>query len=163
MRPRSDFGGIESRRVVRQTDIGAVHPDYREFGQRREFATSRNWVGEWLQEQKHLKLNGEVIDVEVAACLRFQGRPAVQAVIRDITDRRRGREALRQTEARLRTVVSSASLILFALDQNGVVTLSEGEGLKAIGGNRARWWAIGLRSLWRQSGHHAQYPSRSGW
>src|SRR6185295_19866603 len=45
----------------------------------------------------------------------------------------RGREALRQTEARLRTVVSSVSLIIFALDKDGVFTLSEGEGLRALG------------------------------
>ena len=75
-----------------------------------------------------------MIDVEVTGMsMVFQGRPAVQSVIRDITERKRGREALRQTETQLRTVVSSASLVLFALDRDGVFTLAEGEGLKPLG------------------------------
>src|SRR4029079_3085788 len=87
-----------------------------------------------LNEVKHVRLNGEVIDVEVAGIpFLFRGQPAIQAVIRDVTDRRRGREALRQTEERLRTVVSSASLIRFALNRDGIFTLSEGEGLKSLG------------------------------
>jgi len=41
--------------------------------------------------------------------------------------------ALRESEERLRTVITSAPIILFALDPDGVYTLSEGAGLAALG------------------------------
>lgn len=41
--------------------------------------------------------------------------------------------ALGQSEERLRTVVSNADLILFALDKNGIFTLSEGRALERLG------------------------------
>jgi PAS domain S-box-containing protein len=114
--------------------LEVVHPDYRESAFRRIREVYESGVSSLANEVKHLRLNGDVIDVEVAGMpFVFRGKPAIQAVIRDVTDRRRNREALRQTEERLRTVVSSASLILFALDQDGVFTLSEGEGLSAVG------------------------------
>ena len=114
--------------------LDMVHPDYRDSTSRRIRDVYESGAPNLLNEGKHVRLNGEVIDVEVAGMpFLFRGQPAIQAVIRDVTDRRRGREALRQTEERLRTVVSSASLILFALDKNGVFTLSEGEGLTALG------------------------------
>ncbi|MEE9199445.1 MAG: cache domain-containing protein, partial [Dehalococcoidia bacterium] len=40
---------------------------------------------------------------------------------------------LRESEERLRTVVTGASIVLFALDKEGVFTLSEGQGLNALG------------------------------
>lgn len=114
--------------------LDLVHPDYRDSANRRIRDIYESGAPSLLNEVKHIRLNGEVIDVEVAGMpFVFRGQPAIQAVVRDVTDRRRGREALRQTEERLRTVVSSASLILFALDKNGVFTLSEGEGLTALG------------------------------
>ncbi len=51
----------------------------------------------------------------------------------DITEYRHTQEALRRIEERLRTVVSAAPIILFALDRHGVFTLSEGEGLSSLG------------------------------
>src|SRR6185369_4654349 len=63
----------------------------------------------------------------------FNSQPiAVRAVVRDITEQKEAEEALRETENRLRTVVSSASLILFATDKDGVFTICEGEGLKSL-------------------------------
>ena len=41
--------------------------------------------------------------------------------------------ALRESEARLRTVVADAPIILFALDRAGTVILSEGKGLARVG------------------------------
>ena len=40
---------------------------------------------------------------------------------------------LRESEERLRTVVTSAPVVLFAIDRDGVFTLSEGQGLEALG------------------------------
>ncbi len=128
------WGASCPEELIGRPILDVVHPNYRNVVGDRIREVQERGSPTPLNEQKHIKLNGEVIDVEVAGMpFVFRGQPAVQAVIRDVTDRRRGREALRQTEKRLRTVVSSASLILFALDQDGVFTLSEGEGLKALG------------------------------
>ncbi len=56
----------------------------------------------------------------------------VRGVVRDITDQKSAEQALKDSEERLRTVIGSASVILFATDQNGIFTLSEGEGLKSL-------------------------------
>jgi len=86
-----------------------------------------------LAEQKYLRLDGSVIDVEVTGLpFTAEGKSAVLSVIRDITEKKQAREALRKAEKRLRTVVGSAPLILFATDKNGTFTLCEGEGLKSL-------------------------------
>ncbi len=54
-------------------------------------------------------------------------------ISRDITDLREAEEALRASEDRVRIVVSNAPVVLFALDRQGVFTLSEGRGLAALG------------------------------
>jgi PAS domain S-box-containing protein len=41
--------------------------------------------------------------------------------------------ALRESEARLRSVVNSAPMVLYAMDPDGVFTFSEGRGLSALG------------------------------
>lgn len=48
-------------------------------------------------------------------------------------DRMTVETALRQSEERLRTVISAAPIILFALDPNGIFTFSEGKGLETLG------------------------------
>jgi PAS domain S-box-containing protein len=84
-------------------------------------------------ELKCVRLDGVVIDVEVTGLpFTSAGKSAVQAVFRDVTEQKRAREALRETEKRLRTVVGSAALILFATDKDGIFTLCEGEGLKSL-------------------------------
>lgn len=86
-----------------------------------------------LVTQRCVRLDGQPIDVEVTGIpFNSGGKSAVQAVFRDVTEAKRAREALKETEARLKTVVASASVILFATDVNGVFTLCEGEGLRSL-------------------------------
>jgi PAS domain S-box-containing protein len=54
-------------------------------------------------------------------------------VLRDMTARKELLDRLQASEERLRTVVSNAPVILFALDGLGVFTLAEGRGLAALG------------------------------
>ncbi len=54
----------------------------------------------------------------------------------NITERKEAEEALRESQQRLQTVISSAPIILFAIDKAGYFTFSEGHGLKKLGLNR---------------------------
>jgi PAS domain S-box-containing protein len=128
------WGASCAEDLIGRPILDVVHPAYRALVSERVKEIQDMSAAAPLNEQKHVRLDGQEIDVEVAGLpFIFEGKPAVQAVLRDVTDRKRGREALRQTEAQLQTVVGSASLVLFALDLNGVFTLAEGEGLKGLG------------------------------
>jgi PAS domain S-box-containing protein len=50
-----------------------------------------------------------------------------------VQERRRLNDALREKESRLQAVVDSTPIVLYAIDSDGVFTLSEGPGLRLIG------------------------------
>lgn len=54
-------------------------------------------------------------------------------VAHDITERRRADEALRASQERLQTVLNNAPITIFAIDNKGVFTVSEGKGLQRVG------------------------------
>lgn len=58
---------------------------------------------------------------------------AVAAQLGSAMQRKHAEMALRSSQALLQSVVTSAPIVLFALDQNGIFTLSDGKGLKGIG------------------------------
>ena len=64
-------------------------------------------------------------------------RPAVRRIRRTIAELERAKEALKKSEAsleeRLRIVVSSAPIVLFALDREGAYTLLAGKGMASAG------------------------------
>jgi PAS domain S-box-containing protein len=66
-----------------------VHPDYQEIVKERiRQLTEEGAQVEWM-EQKLLRFDGRVIDVEVAAApFTYQGIRAAQVVVRDISDRK---------------------------------------------------------------------------
>ena len=50
----------------------------------------------------------------------------------DMTEHLKAENALKETEKRLSAIVTSAPIILFTIDFNGIITMSEGSGLKAL-------------------------------
>src|SRR4029453_1366663 len=56
-----------------------------------------------------------------------------QGVLVDVTELRRTEARLRVSEAQMSTIVESAAMILFAMDADGVFTLSEGKALDLLG------------------------------
>jgi PAS domain S-box-containing protein len=74
--------------------------------------------------------DGSEFPIEFALSrLETAGAPFFSASVRDLTDRDRLVESVRQ----LAQVVATAPILLFAIDRVGFVTLSEGRGLEAFG------------------------------
>jgi PAS domain S-box-containing protein len=119
--------------LIGKSILEVVHPDYHDHVKEQVDYIQQFQKPTPLVEQKCIRLDGSEMDVEVTGLpFTYEGKPAVLAVFRDVTEKKHAREALRKAEKRLRTVVASASLILFATDKNGIFTLSEGEGLKSL-------------------------------
>ena len=127
------WGASGPEDLIGESILKVVHPDYHDHVRERVDYIQEFQSPSDMAEQKCLRLDGSEIYVEVTGLpFTSEGKSAVLAVFRDITEKKQAREALRKAEKRLRTVVACASLILFATDKNGVFTLSEGEGLKSL-------------------------------
>ncbi len=127
------WGASTAEDLIGRSILDVVHRDYCDHVKEGIDYIQTFQLPTTLAEQKYLRLDGSVIDVEVTGLpFTSEGKSAVLSVIRDITEKKQAREALRKAEKRLRTVVGSAALILFATDKDGIFTLSEGEGLKSL-------------------------------
>jgi PAS domain S-box-containing protein len=66
-----------------------VHPDYHSLAQRRAARSQQEGRTSLLTQQKYVRLDGAVIDVEaVSTGIVYGGKPAGQVLIRDITERK---------------------------------------------------------------------------
>jgi PAS domain S-box-containing protein len=127
------WGASSPLDLIGKSIFDIIHPDYRDHVRESLDYISSFQRPTTMAEQKFLRLDGSEIDVEVIGLpFTSEDKTAVLSVVRDVTEKKQAREALRKAEKRLRTVVASASLILFATDKNGVLTLCEGEGLKSL-------------------------------
>lgn len=96
-----------------------VHPDDLAAVKQRLADLSREKTSVSLREQKLVRLDGREVAVEIAAVpITYHGQPAVQAVIRDITERKRieaEREQLLLDEHRQRVLAQTLGEVFLAL------------------------------------------------
>ena len=99
--------------LVGQPVLQIVHPDFHEVvaGRIDQEAAGKPVP---LIEEKFVRLDGEVIDVEVAGMpFTINGTRGGQIVVRDVTERKRAEELLRETEARYRTLVEQIPAVTY--------------------------------------------------
>ncbi len=84
------FGASRPEELIGKPVLSLVVPEYRPIVIERIRQTQELYQPIELLEEKFLRLDGTVIDVEVAAIpTTYMGKPATQIVLRDITDRKR--------------------------------------------------------------------------
>ncbi|HEV7666134.1 MAG TPA: diguanylate cyclase, partial [Chloroflexota bacterium] len=72
-----------------------VHPDFQESVVERSRTILEQGEGQGVNETTLRRLDGELIQIESTTMpIMFEGRPAIQAVLRDVTERRRAEAAL---------------------------------------------------------------------
>lgn len=91
-------GASDGKALIGKGVLDFVHPDYREIVSNRIKQVVEEGVQVPLLEIKILRVNGQTVDVEaLSGPITYLGEPAVQAVMRDITDRRRAIEAMKES------------------------------------------------------------------
>ena len=87
-----------------------IHPDYHDEVLERRETLARGAQSVPFVERKYVRLDGCVVDVEAAGtAIREGGKVLVQSVLRDITERKRAEEALREAEERNRGLMAVSS------------------------------------------------------
>jgi diguanylate cyclase (GGDEF)-like protein/PAS domain S-box-containing protein len=122
------LGAANAEQILGRRILDFVHPD--------AIATINNQIREIylegndapLIEEKFIRLNGEIIDVEVAAIpFTYHEKPAIQAVIRDITERKRSDVKLRKSEERYRAFVEQSSEAIWRFELEKPVQINSAE------------------------------------
>jgi PAS domain S-box-containing protein len=112
-------GAGDPSELLGRSVLEFVHPDSRPMVLVR-LQRLREGKSVPLVEEKFLRLDGTPVEVEVAATpFMVEGEQAAQIVARDITDRRRAEEAIRQSEARKRSMLQSAQDAVITIDHEG--------------------------------------------
>jgi len=120
-----DFANKECLRLVGATSAGQligkpviqfVHPEYRNSITRQMKNATNEGVALHLPEEKFLRLDGSDMDVEVRAMpIRLESKPAVQLIIRDITESKLAEKQLKL----LSKAVEQSSVTILITDIKG--------------------------------------------
>ncbi|NWJ98746.1 MAG: PAS domain S-box protein [Chloroflexi bacterium] len=124
--------GYSPEELVGKRPEDFISPDYK-FVYTDAF--QRRLRGETTTHENQLvHRNGNPFYVTVTGVPLFRENQfkGVISVLTDITARKQAEEALSESEHRLRTVVSNVPLMLFALDNRGVITFAEGRGFQDL-------------------------------
>jgi len=109
--------------LVGRPVLDFVHPDSRLTVQRRIGAMLAHDERVPPIDELFLRLDGTPVPVEVSAtALVYGDRPAVQVVVRDVTERLRAEAALRESEERFRSFVESTTDWVWSVDRAGALT-----------------------------------------
>jgi len=101
---------------------GFIHPEDRRlvWGRHQERLNGKRLPDRY--EIRGIRKDGKICWLEIhASLIKYQDRPAVQAAIVDITERRKAEEALRESEEKYRSIFNTAAGLITTMDRNGII------------------------------------------
>ncbi|MFQ5847933.1 MAG: PAS domain S-box protein, partial [Candidatus Methylomirabilales bacterium] len=118
------LGAGDPEELIGTPVMDIVHPDYRELVKERIQQRIDEGTVLPLIEEKMIRLDGREVDVEVtAAPISYDDKRGIQAVIRDITERKQAANAVRELTDTLEALVHASPAAIVALDLEGRVRM----------------------------------------
>ena len=114
------FGGATLEEAQSRTIANVIHPDYHGLSKKRVAAMLRGEPAA-LVEEVFVRPDGSCFDAEVSARpIVYQGKPAVLAIFRDITLRKKTRQRLQEALSRFEAVIEQTPLVAIqGVDRDG--------------------------------------------
>ena len=105
-----------------------IHPDFHQHTLQRIHRVMTNAEHQPSAEEKYIRLDGKVIDVEsLAFPFTYEGKKAVQIILQDITEKKIAEATIRKTETLFSQLFQSSPMAVTMLDENGdVVEINKG-------------------------------------
>jgi PAS domain S-box-containing protein len=119
----SIFGIKAPNSLIGSQVLDFVHPEYRNkiADRMREVEAG---VPVPMMEQKYLRVDGRVVDVEAMAYpFTFQGEPCIQVIFRDITEKKQTEARIKKNETLFTQLFQNVPMAVVMLDDNGKVFL----------------------------------------
>jgi PAS domain S-box-containing protein len=114
------FGGNSQLDFIGKPIFSLVHPDSLEIAKKRVRQLMEELKATDPLEEKFLKLDGTVIDVEVRAVpITYKGKNAIQLLCKDITERKKAELSLIESEQRYKSLVENNPDAICCFDPEG--------------------------------------------
>ncbi len=127
------LGASEAGDLIGKSHLAFIHPDF--IGMVKERIRDLEQGKPLpLTEERYVRLDGKVVDVEVAAAaIPFQEGLMVQVIARDITERKAAEDELRQEKDKAQKYLDAAGAILLVIDASQRVSLINKKGCEVLG------------------------------
>jgi len=117
------FGASSMDEIVGKPVMDFIAPEYRGLVEERIRQAHDTEGPVPVLEQQIIRLDGELLDVEVVGVpATFRGRPATQVIIRNVTARKRTEAALRRSEQRFRDLFEGVPVGVYRISPAGILT-----------------------------------------
>ncbi|KRF21559.1 PAS domain-containing sensor histidine kinase [Paenibacillus sp. Soil787] len=114
------FGAASPEELIGYPIMNLVHPDFIDIVKERIRLIEEEKMPSAPIQQKFLRIDRQVIDVEARAVpIIYLGKPAVQLICKDITERKRAQRLLEEREQSYKSLVENNPDAILELDLNG--------------------------------------------
>ncbi len=113
------FGCQSDEEMVSHSFSEFISPEYRELLVERGYAREKGQDEPEQYEYKALRKDGSEFDAEISVTrITYQGKPARQGIVRDVSERKRAEDALRESEGRYRLLAENVTDVIWTMDTN---------------------------------------------
>lgn len=128
------LGAASPEELIGRAMLDLVHPSSREVVMQRVRHIIERGLATSPIEIKLVSIQGKAIDVEISGMqIAFEGRPAVQVVFQDISERRRADQALRRSESYFRSLIQNSSDVILVLSTDGEIRYASPSANRVLG------------------------------